>query len=346
MTAAVTGLGPVSRLGIGAAQLARTDGAPDPAGTAGPLRVAELDNFDPAEFLGRRGWKFLPPVTRVTSVAARLALADAGLDPASRLADTGIVVGTNFAVTDITDRIDRALLAEGIPGISPVECPNFAVNVPASQVAIVHGLTAFSLTLVNLLTAGCEALLVGAQALRSGRAGGVLAGAIEGRPPAAAAGVTGADVDAAAACLLYLEPAETAAARGAGTYAVLTGGLRRTLPAEPVRAAAALTTALDRTVAGAGQLHLFVPAGERGFAAARAAADWGSGPGTGAAVSVTRGAAQSTATSVLQLARLLARNRAVGTASPDLVLGVLGPMGQLVLVRFALPAPPTAPTEN
>lgn len=347
MTVAVTGIGPVSRIGVGAAELSRVDRAPElarPADSGGALRVAELDNFDPAEFLGRRGWKFLPPVTRAAAVAARLALADAGLDPSGRFPRTGIAVGTNFAVTDIVDRIDRALLAEGIPGISPVECPNFAVNVPGSQVAITHGLTAFSLTLVNLLTAGCEALLAGAQALRAGRADAVLAGAIEGLPPAASAQVTGADVDAAAACLLHLEPAEAAAARGAEVYALLDGGLRRVLAADPVRAAAIMTSALDRVAGKAGQLHLCVPIGEDGLLAARTAEQWGRRSGAGTAVGVTWGAAQGTATSVLHLARLLAKHRAGGAAASDLVLGVLGPLGQLVLVRLALPAPPAAPT--
>jgi len=344
--AAITGIGPVGRPGVGLAELLAGPGVPDTP--ASGWRLHGVSAFDPAAHLGPKGWKFLPPVTRAALAASRLALADAGLDVAASLRDAGeaagtasaqersaVVIGTNFAVAEINDRIDRALLAGGIAGISAVECPNFAVNVPASQVSITHRMKAFNVTLVNLLTAGCEAILLAARGLADGRADTALAGAIEGPPPAAAAGVLGGEADAFAACLLHLETPARARARDAEVYAWLTGGLSRVLPAAPAARAAALDTALTRALTEtdgppANWLHLCVPAGPAGAALGTAARSWADGQLGAGRFSVTRGAPQASATSVLWLARALAQ-RTVG----ELLLAVAGPQGHLVVLRLS-----------
>ncbi|MFE6776496.1 hypothetical protein [Streptomyces sp. NPDC057702] len=356
---AVTGVGAISRPAIGARELA---GAADlwrahPAGYERPLDVAELDNFSPADFLGRRGWRFLPEATRAALAAAHLAFADAAApapadgDPDTRPGATpgavpnaapgaervpervGVALGTNFAVDAVVDRIDRALLDEGIAGISPVECPNFSVNVPAGRLGIAHGLRAFNITLVNLLTAGLESVLVGAHAMAADRADAVLVGAVEGRPPAGARTVTGSHVDAAGACLLHLERPEHAARRGATVHGLLAGGTRRTVPADPAAARRVVTAALDALSAppGRSRLHLTLPA-TGGEHVARAARDWAAGRDAATDVTVSTGAPQASATPVLGLAQHLVR----GVREPA-VVGALGPRGNLTLLRIDPP---------
>ncbi|MFG2718816.1 beta-ketoacyl synthase N-terminal-like domain-containing protein [Streptomyces sp. NPDC048416] len=333
--AAVTGIGPVSRGAIGVAELAA---APAITGAAGGQGVLDLDNFDPAAHLGRRGWKFLPPATRAGLAALRLALADAGDAPERTDDRTGVVVGTNFAVHEIVDRIDRALLADGISGISPVECPNFAVNVPVGQLSMSHGLKAFNITLANLVTAGAESLLVGARALAASRADAVFAGAIEGLPPAGFHTVAGGAADASGACLLHLERTATARRRGARIYALLTGGVRRTLPRDPHDAERILGAALDRTGAEpSDNVQLCVPATELGRGAEDWVHAWAAERGVRGAVTVVRGMPQACATSVLALAQTLARGAAEpveGWRDGGLVSATLGPQGNLVVLRF------------
>lgn len=341
--AAITGIGPITRPAIGVKELAEVatlgftaDELTAPNGT---LEIDAVDNFHPADFLGRRGWKFFPEPTRAALAAVRLTLADAKrhpdtLEPDERAATgarTGVVVGTNFAVDAIVDRIDRALLAEGIPGISPVECPNFAVNVPAGQLAIAGGFKAFNVTLVDLMTAGYEALLLAGRALAEGRADSVLAGTIEGPPPASAHAVTGPRADAFGACLFHLEPQRSAAERRVVPYAYLAGGTRRMLPGDPQHAARVLGSALDRLVgdAGADQVQLCVPAQQDGAHAADAVHAWAAARGGDTTVSVVHGAPQATGTSALALGRELARELR-GTA----VFGALGPQGNLTLLRL------------
>ncbi|WP_327691368.1 hypothetical protein OG870_22990 [Streptomyces sp. NBC_00461] len=333
---AVTGIGPVSRLGIGAKELAAAPTVTGAAGQAqGALGIRELDNFHPAEFLGRRGWRLLPRATRMALAAARLALPgqdDLGAPAPER---TGVVVGTNFAVDEIVDRIDRALLAEGISGISPVECPNFAVNVPVSQVSLTYGLKAFNVTLVDLLTAGYASVLLGARALRAGRADAVLTGAIEGLPPDGAGELCGPEADEGSACLLHLEPAATALDRGALVHGFLTGGAHRMLPPEPAVAARVLESVLDRLgdpPPTAVRLH--VPLGDHGTHAAETVARWAARRQVPDGVALTRGGAQTGATGILALAQHLARP-AGQPAGGDVAFVALGPQGHLVALRVA-----------
>ncbi|MBP0455057.1 hypothetical protein J5Y04_36900 [Kitasatospora sp. RG8] len=335
--AAITGIGPVSRAAIGTAQLAAEHdplGADAAEAVGAAPRIRPLDNFDPATYLGRRGWKFLPPVTRLALAAVRLALDDAGAQAVCGPERTGVVLGTNFAVSEVVDRIDRALLKDGISGISAVECPNFSINVPASQVSIAHGLKAFNITLVDLLAAGYEALLVAGWALRAGRADSVLAGAVEGLPQTAAHQVGGALLDAGGACVLHLESPELARRRGAEVRGWLTAGTSLLLPEAPEPAERALGSALERLGAEPpARLHLCGPAGEEepgGWSVERSARDWAAHRSGATEVTVTRGAPQASATSVLALARHLARRE-----PGDAVFAALGPQRRLVLLRVA-----------
>ncbi|MEU1042982.1 beta-ketoacyl synthase N-terminal-like domain-containing protein [Streptomyces sp. NPDC005551] len=333
---AVTGIGPISTLGIGAKELAAAPtvtGAADGTTSLGAPRTRELDGFHPAEFLGRRGWRLLPRATQLALAAARLALPGPDAMGAPAPERTGVALGTNFAVDEIVDRIDRALLTEGISGISPVECPNFAINVPVSQVSLSYGLKAFNVTLVNLLTAGYESVLLGARAMLAGRADAVLTGGIEGLPPAGAGALCGPDADVAGACLLHLEPAAAALRRGADIHGRLTGGARRVLPGDPRDAERVLGSVLDRLGdPPPAAIRLHVPLTDAGARAAEASERWAARRGVRDGVTVVRGGAQSGVTGLLALAQHLAR-----TAGPqgDVAFLTLGPQGHLVALRVA-----------
>ncbi|WP_457030402.1 beta-ketoacyl synthase N-terminal-like domain-containing protein [Kitasatospora sp. P5_F3] len=284
------------------------------------------EEFDPAEHLGRRGWRHLPRAAQAALVAARLVLADAGRDGSAQDAGrTGVAIGTNFAVAEVADRIDFALLAGGVREISPLDCPNFSVNLPASQVSIAHGLAAFNVTLLNLFTAGAEALWFAADALRHGRADAVVAGAIEGPTGSAPEPV------AAGACLLHLERPADAAARGARVHGYLAGGAQRLLPDDPARAAGVLAEAVHRVTGTAApdEVLLSLPTDRR--------TDWVAEAMTAhfpaAAVTTLHGAPQASVTGVARLAATLGRLPARG-----LLFGTAGPQGHLVLLRL-VPGP-------
>ncbi|MEC3976385.1 beta-ketoacyl synthase N-terminal-like domain-containing protein, partial [Amycolatopsis sp. H20-H5] len=172
------------------------------------------DWFDPAEHLGRRGWKYLSPATRYLLAAANQALGRAHGDPvaaeppAERL---GVVTGTQYAIADVHRRMNHTLRTEGAGGLSPAEVPAFSMNTPGSQLAITLKARAFCVTLTNPATAGLEAVLFAMSALRTGRADRVVATATEQVPD-------GLGLDGAAAVTLSAAP---------GGIAELTGGFSR-----------------------------------------------------------------------------------------------------------------------
>ncbi|MFF3616522.1 beta-ketoacyl synthase N-terminal-like domain-containing protein [Streptomyces sp. NPDC002580] len=344
----ITGLGPVATFAVGRDALA---GAPraDVCAEAGPdgapdaeqaLWTRPLEDFDPAHWLGRKGWRFLPAAARYALVAARLADEDAGVR--SGTGSTGVVIGTNFAADETVDRFDRATLSEGVRGISPLEAPNFSINVAASQVSIDRGYRAFNITLVDLFTAGSAALWTACQAIDEGRASAALAGATEGRPPRAATADLAPVLDEGAACVLRIERAGGARERAVRPYATVVAGAQLFVPRglldEPKRTDALLHPLLDRLAAvlPAGPHAVDVcrpPASARAGATAAGVLRWAAARADRAVVGGEHGgraAAQSSASAPLRLARLLTR----ADAPAALLQATVGPHGHLVVLAL------------
>src|SRR5438132_1355096 len=120
------------------------------------------------------------------------------------------------------------------------------------------------------MVAGLEAVMVGAQALRRGRARLVVAGATEGPAPAEIADFLGGRIEDGGACALTLETARDAERRGAKVLGGYVGGALAffdpaCLGTENGRASLAtvVADALNRTgISGGGTLHLHMLACE------------------------------------------------------------------------------------
>ncbi|MFF2651054.1 beta-ketoacyl synthase N-terminal-like domain-containing protein [Streptomyces sp. NPDC058045] len=210
MNISVTGIGLVAPGVREPADLTRT--GPTAAETA-------EDWFDPIPYLGRRGWKYLTPATRYLLAAANEAAGRRHGDepPAGHdAARSGIATGTHHSISAMHQRLDRSIREEGSAGLSPAELPGFSVNMPASQLAISMECRAFSVTLINPVVAGLDAVLFAVAALRRGRADRVLATATEHAAPGT--GVLGG------AAALRLDRTDGPAA------GEVTGGLSRFVP--------------------------------------------------------------------------------------------------------------------
>jgi len=252
----ITGVGVVNAALVGAspalgAWLARPRAAARvPVGGRPTARLPEATLaglIDPGE--ARR----LSRVCQLTIAAARLALAESGVDPVRGL---GLVVGSELGDFTSTIAFADGFLARGAAGLSPLLFPNTVMNTMAATTAIAVASRELSLTLNVPTVAGELAVARGAAAVAGGRVDAVLAGGVDELDPLVAEmlHVLGDEAGRGeGATFLVLEAEETARARGAAALGRIEGGAWRSLPARPwgVRRGAA-SRAIDEACARAG----------------------------------------------------------------------------------------------
>ncbi|MET8146166.1 beta-ketoacyl-[acyl-carrier-protein] synthase family protein [Sphaerisporangium sp. NPDC005288] len=211
-----------------------------------PVRIAGRMAADPAGVLGRVAARRLDRCQQAALVAAREAWADAGA-PAVEPERLAVVIGTGVGGMLTTLGQDDLLEASGAGRVSPYTVPMMMPNGPAAVVSMELGARAGAHTPVSACASGAEAIAMGLDLIRLGRADVVVAGGAEAcLHPLTFAGFAQAKAlsrrndapaeasrpfDAArdgfvlaeGAALVVLERAGFAAARGARAHATLAG---------------------------------------------------------------------------------------------------------------------------
>ncbi|MET8703603.1 beta-ketoacyl-[acyl-carrier-protein] synthase family protein [Kitasatospora sp. NPDC058032] len=241
-----------------------------------PIRIAGQLAVEPSEVLDRVQARRLDRCEQVALIAAREAWADAGAPEVDgeRLAVV-IGTGTGGALTMLGQ--DDVLEASGVRKVSPHTVPMLMANGPAAWVSIELGARAGAHTPVSACASGAEAIALGLDLIRLGRADVVVAGGAEACVcPLPLAGFAQArahslrndepgrasrpfDVDrdgfviGEGAAVVVLERAGFAAARRARAHAALAGAAV-TSDAHHITAAAAegQVRAMRRAIAEAG----------------------------------------------------------------------------------------------
>jgi len=209
--------------------------------------------FDPDAELGRGASRRLDRFTHLAVIAAREAIAHAGLssDGSEAITEvdadrTGVLLGSGIGGAETWAEEYPRYLDKGPGRVSPMFVPKMLSNTAAGTVAIRSGARGPNMTVNTACAAGASAIHVARDLLRSGAADVMLAGGVE-------AGVTGLSVSAFAqmgalsknpdpatasrpfdverngfvigegAAVLVLERAEDALARGATPLAVVAG---------------------------------------------------------------------------------------------------------------------------
>jgi 3-oxoacyl-[acyl-carrier-protein] synthase II len=143
-----------------------------------PVRIAGRMRVEPAEVLGRVKARRLDRCQQAALVAAREAWADAGapdVEP-ERLA---VVIGTGVGGVLTTLAQDDLLETAGARKVSPYTVPMLMPNAPAAVVSIEFGARGGAHTPVSACASGSEAIAMGLDLIRLGRADVVIAGGTE-----------------------------------------------------------------------------------------------------------------------------------------------------------------------
>jgi 3-oxoacyl-[acyl-carrier-protein] synthase II len=148
----VTGLGALTPIGLTAeafwgALLAGTSGAaPITAFDASDLKTTfacELKGFDAEDYLDRKEARRMDPFSQYAVIAADMALADAGLDPATlpqQVKDrTAVIIGTGIGGMQVFQEQAQAFIEHGARRVSPFFIPMLIPDIASGHVAIRHG---------------------------------------------------------------------------------------------------------------------------------------------------------------------------------------------------------------
>lgn len=231
------------------------DPAPGPARDPTAVPSVPILSFDPKAYIKRKGLRDLSRTSQLACAAAsRIADGIAGV-PGPRV---GVVFGSAWGSLGTVIAFERAAHIDGPRFVDPLLFTETVSNVPAGQVAIFYGWSAFNVTLSAGTGSGLEAIRraldlleddrsdvavagggdeLSLPILRSLRAQGAVAGTIGCGPYAE--GRTG-PVGGEAACFLVLEQGGHARERGATPLAVVRAAVGRYTAPRPADRRAAV----------------------------------------------------------------------------------------------------------
>ncbi len=188
----VTGLGVVSPIGLTAPSywtslVAGTSGF-------GPITLvpqadadrlvqkiaAEVKGFDPATHFDQRRLATLDRVSQFAIVAAREAIADAGMAISDRLAEqTAVVIGCAVGGQTTVDESASRIYRDQKKRISPLTIPKLMVNAPASQISMDCGLGGPAFVVASACASATHAIGLAFHMIRAGHVPRAVAGGAE-----------------------------------------------------------------------------------------------------------------------------------------------------------------------
>ena len=187
-TIVITGIGILSPIGIGRASFWEALAQ----GKTGFKQISLFDTsrfnvhvageieFDPVQFLGKKGLRDLDRSTKLVNTAAKLAIDESKLEiTEANSPRMGVAIGTTFGSLHSISQFDRTGLIEGPRSVNPSHFPNTVLNSPASQISIRFNIKGFNTTISTGFCAGLDALYYAADFIKLNRADVILTGAVE-----------------------------------------------------------------------------------------------------------------------------------------------------------------------
>jgi 3-oxoacyl-[acyl-carrier-protein] synthase II len=173
MPVAISGVGVITPLGDTLPALAQAllagHSAVAPVADPDGAMAARLPDFQASRYASVRGMRIYSRATQLGICAARLALADAGLEGVDGK-ELGLVASFGFAHMETLMEYDRGLVTRGVQQTNPALMPLGIPSAPGAVTAIAFSAQAFSITLSDGGAGGLDALGLAARLLEQGRA--------------------------------------------------------------------------------------------------------------------------------------------------------------------------------
>ncbi len=238
---AITGLGAITPLGVGAGTMMDRWSAGE-SGIEGGL--GDCRDFDPEEFLSRKDTRRADRFTQFALVACQEAVDQAGWEdgPPVDPGRVGCIMGTGIGGIGTIETQHEALRERGAEAVSPLAVPLLMANAASGVVAMKHGLKGQCYGTVSACAAGAHAIGAGMRMVQHGDADACIVGGAEaGLTPLARAAFAGMGATSPSgvsrpfdarrdgfimgegAGALVLETEEAARERGAEVLGYLTG---------------------------------------------------------------------------------------------------------------------------
>ncbi len=188
---AITGMGAISPLGVGAEAL--WQGLREGRSAIGPLRHPDAGrlrvkiaaqvpaNFDPAAQIDERTLPLLDRTSEFALHAAREAITQSGLDFSRNELGlrTAVIVGTGVGGETTQDEQSRRLYADNATRVHPLSIVRLMTNASASQISIAWGLRGPTFAVASACASANHAIIQAAQMIRYGLADVAIAGGTE-----------------------------------------------------------------------------------------------------------------------------------------------------------------------
>jgi 3-oxoacyl-[acyl-carrier-protein] synthase II len=141
--------------------------------------AAQVDDFEPADFLSERRRRWMDRFSQFAVAAARLALDDAGFTPAAENPESGVYIGSALGGLAYADEQHDIFRTQGLAGVRPLLAISVFGGASTCNISIEFGFTGPNVANGNSCASGVVAIGDAFRAIARGDMRAALAGGVE-----------------------------------------------------------------------------------------------------------------------------------------------------------------------